>query len=468
MKLSWKMFFSILSIITVIFSVFGGFLLKMSFDTALESERNRGQNESQMFLYAFETSLEMFSYEEPDAADIQNIVETIKKNIGKNQFYVRIYNYADKVIYEDIDVASSITKEDMKDDNYAYTISQANDVHFLEIVTKIHISNNSYYVYIIRNVQHLYDDRAEMYIYYCRLLVAIFVISGVLSYLLSKRITKPIAELSNTVQGMAKGDYSIRAEMNATGEVGILVENFNGMAEKLEENIEELEDTARKQEDFIASFAHELKTPLTSIVGYSDMIRSMELDEEEINEYSNYIFKQGKRLEKLSYTLMNLISVDKQKIEFAKINVKNLFQDISIAMAPVLSEKNIKFILDIEDGYVEGNVDLLYSLFFNIIDNGRKAIDNEGIILVKGRKYENNYILQIKDNGCGMEKEEIKKITEAFYMIDKSRARKEGGAGIGMALCKKIVKLHNAKWSIKSQLGKGTVVSVSLIIDQSI
>ena len=91
----------------------------------------------------------------------------------------------------------------------------------------------------------------------------------------------------------------------------------------------------------------------------------------------------------------------------------------------------------------------------------KKAIEQDGSIFVKGRKYDNTYNVLVKDDGCGMEMEDIKKITEAFYMIDKSRARKEGGAGIGMTLCKKIINLHNAKWSIKSKPGKGTIVSIT-------
>lgn len=462
MKLSWRIFLSIISIITIIFSIFGGLLLKMSFDTALNSELNRGQNEKQMFLYAFEASLEMISNEEPDSNDIKKIVESIKKSIGQHQFYVRIYNYADAIVYEDEIIKSHISAKEIKDGSYAYTIVLENDIHYMEMMSKILISDNSYYIDIIRDIQYVYDDREEMSKGYGILLAVTLVIASFLSYVLSRRITKPIVKLSDTVQQMTSGDYAIRANMKASGEVGTLVDNFNQMAEKLEENIAELEDTARKQEDFIASFAHELKTPLTSIVGYSDMMRSMELNGNEINEYSNYIFQQGKRLEKLSYTLMNLISVDKQEIKFVKINMKKLFQSISLTMSPALTNKNIRFIVDIEDGYVMGEVDLLYSLFFNLIDNARKAVETEGVIIVKGRKYENSYNVQIKDNGCGMEIEELKKITEAFYMVDKSRARKEGGAGIGMALCKKIVNLHNAKWSIKSKPGKGTVVSVSL------
>lgn len=462
MKLSWRMFLSIISIITIIFSAFGGLLLKMSFDTALDSELDRGRNEKQMFLCAFEASLEMNLYEEPNVDDIKTIVKSIKQSIGQNQFYVRIYNYTEEIVYEDEIIKSHISKNDLKDGNYAYMIVQENSTHYMEMMSKILISGDSYYIDIIRNIQYVYDNRQEMSERYIMLLAAILIISSILSYALSRRITKPIVKLSDTVQQMALGEYAIRADMKAAGEVGTLVDNFNGMAEKLEENIAELEDTARKQEDFIASFTHELKTPLTSIVGYSDMLRSMELTEKEINEYSNYIFQQGKRLEKLSYTLMNMISVDKQEIKFVKVNMKKLFQSINLAMAPLLIEKNIAFTIDVEEGYVMGDADLLYSLFFNLIDNGRKAVEKDGRIIVKGRKYENSYNVQIKDNGCGMEKEDIKKITEAFYMIDKSRARKEGGAGIGMALCKKIVNLHNAKWSIKSKPGKGTVVSVSL------
>ena len=273
-------------------------------------------------------------------------------------------------------------------------VVQENGTHYMEMMSKILISDDSYYIDIIRNIQYVYDNRQEMFKRYSMLLVAILVISSILSYALSRKITRPIVNLSDSVQKMAMGDYTIRADMKAAGEVGALVDNFNGMAEKLEENIAELEDTARKQEDFIASFTHELKTPLTSIVGYSDMLRSMELSENEINEYSNYIFQQGKRLEKLSYTLMNLISVDKQEIKFVKINVKKLFQSISLAMGPLMIEKNITFTLDIEDGYVTGEVDLLYSLFFNLIDNGRKAVEKDGRIIVKGRKYENSYNIQ--------------------------------------------------------------------------
>ena len=108
--------------------------------------------------------------------------------------------------------------------------------------------------------------------------------------------------------------------------------------------------------------------------------------------------------------------------------------DIEKTVEQMLREHNIRFKMSVEPAVIVGNEDLLKSLFMNIIDNGRKAISGQGIIALKAIKTEKGYTVFIQDNGCGMEKSEIKKITEAFYMIDKSRARKEGGAGIGMSL----------------------------------
>ena len=124
----------------------------------------------------------------------------------------------------------------------------------------------------------------------------------------------------------------------------------------------------------------------------------------------------------------------------------------------ILKEKDIVLTTDIDKGVINGDIDLLESLFLNLVDNARKACANAGRITIEGRDMGTEYKLMVKDNGCGIPENEIKKITEAFYMVDKSRSRKEGGAGIGLALCVKIAGLHNAGFGIKSRLGKGTEV----------
>ena len=97
-------------------------------------------------------------------------------------------------------------------------------------------------------------------------------------------------------------------------------------------------------------------------------------------------------------------------------------------------------------------------MFYNVLDNGIKAVETGGLILLKGSKLENGYEIKVVDNGRGIPKQEIERITEAFYMVDKSRSRKEGGAGIGMALCKQIITLHKGSMKIDSNPGEGTVV----------
>lgn len=109
---------------------------------------------------------------------------------------------------------------------------------------------------------------------------------------------------------------------------------------------------------------------------------------------------------------------------------------------------------------ISGEQDLLISFFVNVLDNARKALPECGQIWIKGRKYSHSYLICIEDNGCGIRPEDINRITEAFYMADKSRSRKEGGAGLGMTLCSRIVKLHHARWKIFSKSGVGTVVAI--------
>ncbi len=224
--------------------------------------------------------------------------------------------------------------------------------------------------------------------------------------------------------------------------------------------MDELTLQAKKQEDFTASFAHELKTPLTSIIGYADMLRTVECSQEEQFEAVNYIFHQGKRLESLSFKLLELIVSDKQDYSFRPVSMRALVRE-AVRLTRVRREKKkLRLVTDVPDTLINGEPDLLISVFTNLMDNAGKATDEGGELRIRGRQYQNRCLLCIMDDGCGMEQAEISRITEAFYMVDKSRARKEGGAGLGMTLCSRILRLHNVRWRIFSISKKGTVVAM--------
>ena len=237
--------------------------------------------------------------------------------------------------------------------------------------------------------------------------------------------------------------------------------SFNHMADTLEHTMTELEEDARRQEDFTAAFAHELKTPLTSVIGYADMLRSQSMSAEDRMLSADYIFQQGKRLERLSYKLMELVGMKKGEIRRQRIVMPDLAERIKELTSEILKKKQITLYVQVKPGVIYGDVDLIISLLSNLIDNARKACETGGTIWLMGEETIEGYLIFVQDDGHGIPVEEIHKITEAFYMVDKSRARKEGGAGIGMTLCKRIVELHEASWKISSEVGKGTRVAIT-------
>lgn len=289
-------------------------------------------------------------------------------------------------------------------------------------------------------------------------LIVLLIIGGIGIYVLSRFLTRPISTLDKVVGKIAAGDYEQRSQYHSGDEVGKLSENFNYMADRLVEHVKEKELEAKQKEDFTAAFAHELKTPLTSIIGYADMLNAVTLTEEERQEAYFYIYSQGKRLESLSHKLLELASMEQTPLQTKPVQTKDLEENIRTTMRPIFEKKNIQGKITMEKSAIYGDQELLLSLFYNLLDNAVKAVAEGGFILLKGTNLSDGYEIKVVDNGRGIPKQEIARITEAFYMVDKSRSRKEGGAGIGMALCQKIISLHHATMQISSNLGEGTAI----------
>lgn len=230
----------------------------------------------------------------------------------------------------------------------------------------------------------------------------------------------------------------------------------------MERLLKNLEEAANRREEFIASFAHELKTPLTAIIGYADMLRSKEMAPKSRFTAAGYIFSEGKRLEALSLKLMDIIVVGKQNFEKKRYEAGYLIREVAAVTVPSLSAEGL--ILDIrwdkEEILVEP--DLFKTLLINLVDNARKASRRGQHIELYGRKEEGGYSFFVKDYGRGMKAEEIARIAEPFYMIDKSRSRSQNGAGLGLALCQRIAELHGTQLSYESVQGEGTTVKIRL------
>lgn len=468
MKLFWKQFTAIVCLLVILFAVFGCIFLQTSFQIMLEREKERGLEEWKMFQFALLASMEAL----PEGYPIENSVmtemsETIEDSIGNQENGIALYNEQRQLIYKNGMYYGALMAENIGTERAMWRLSDTEAGHYLEALSQIRSSNGNYYLAFGRNIQYVYDARDRLYEQYRNMVLVVIVLSVPASWFLAYHFTKPIRQLMKATRDFARGNYQSRVEVKGEDELAGLMMEFNRMARRLEKSIWDLEDAARRQEEFTGAFAHELKTPLTSIIGYGDMLRSMNLSEEEKRSSSDYIYKQGKRLERLSYKMMELVRVDKQGITLKPIKARELAYEIERFTKRLLWEKKVVLEKTVAPGIVWGDMDLLCSLFGNLIDNASKACGRtkyeegeQGKILLTGKQEKKGYSFTVEDNGCGIPAEEVGRITEAFYMVDKSRARKEGGAGIGMTLCSRIVGLHHAFWKIDSKEGVGTSVYV--------
>lgn len=461
MKLFWKLFITMLGFVTAAFMVFGNIIINIPFKSSIERETDRSIEEMHILLYAFTASLDGLpdGYRASGLA-VTEITKSLEKNLGNNNNII-VYNEDKEVIYNNSSYESTLVNEEQKEDYGICSITKHNGSYFTECFFEVKSKAGNYYIGINKEIDFIFEDREILYNNYRLALIVLFIFSALLSFLFSIGFTRPVRKLSAAARDLAGGNYERRVRASGNDEVTALVNDFNSMAGQLEDNIHKLEEDARRQEEFTEAFSHELKTPLTSIIGYSDMLRSMDLPKEDIVTSASYIFKEGKRLERLAYKMMELSFADRQEIEMAAVDTEGLAEKIQKNAEYLLKEKEIVLTTDIEKSVIKGDMDLLQSLFLNLIDNARKACSVGGRIILEGKDYSEEYKFYVKDNGCGIPESETEKITEAFYMVDKSRARKEGGAGIGLALCVKIAGIHNAGFKIKSKEGTGTQVILS-------
>ncbi|MEG1315801.1 MAG: HAMP domain-containing sensor histidine kinase [Oscillospiraceae bacterium] len=247
-----------------------------------------------------------------------------------------------------------------------------------------------------------------------------------------------------------------------TGKDSVLTKADSREIARLQGELAELEELASRREDFIASFAHELKTPLTAIIGYADMLRSKDMAPKQRFTAAGYIFSEGKRLEALSLKLMDIMVVGKQEFQTRRYETGLLIREVAAVTVPSLSDGGITLDIRWEKGEIEIEPDLFKTLLINLVDNARKASKHGQNVELFGKNEEGGYAFYIRDFGRGMKPEEISKITEPFYMVDKSRSRAQNGAGLGLALCKRIAELHGTQLQYMSEPDKGTTVRVFL------
>lgn len=270
--------------------------------------------------------------------------------------------------------------------------------------------------------------------------------------------------LMDAINRIAKGDFQVtlRADWGERNHPFTeLVEGLNDMAANLR-TMEEM------RQEFISNVSHEIGSPLTSIRGFARALKNEHLPHEQRMHYLDIIETECVRLSKLSDNLLRLAMLDSDRYPFQSTSYRldKQLQSLILKCEPQWIEKEIEMCAMLEKVVITADEDLLNQVWLNLLHNAIKFTPSGGTITVQLQQQDNNAIVIVSDNGPGIAEEDQPRIFERFYKADKSRNRAVGGSGLGLAIADKIVKMHQGKISVRSQLGEGAEFTVQLPLSQ--
>lgn len=282
-----------------------------------------------------------------------------------------------------------------------------------------------------------------------------------LSYGLSFRIIKPLERLINLTRDYSAGNFRKKEEIRTGDEIEELAVAFEKMGSDIEGIIVNLKEEQAKQKRFMDNVTHEIRTPLTNIMGYADLLPRIN-DEEQKSKYLLNIQSEGKRLLEMVESLLELSRLKQYSFSLEKKeeNLKDLIEKVIDLMIPRI--KKMGFSLDCDLQSIKANVDeeKVKQVIINILDNAIKYSEGN---MINMRLWEDEKInIQILDNGKGIPCQDVENLTQPFFRVDKSRSKKMGGVGLGLSICKEIIENHGGTLKIESEINKGTIVTISL------
>lgn len=351
-------------------------------------------------------------------------------------------------------------KETFKN-NRAYFIKKGNKRE-LYYAVPVNIGNRYLYslgfIYDLTEADNMRSNTIKMFIF-TGILSAILIMLG--STIISNRITYPIKKLNDVTKQFSEGNFECRAEVAAQDETGELSSTFNSMADSIKDMINKLHYEKEKQKYFFDNFTHEIRTPLTTILGYAELL--WKTDDEEVRDKSLfYITSEGKRMLKMMESLLELSKLKNYSFEINKAdtNLKKLIEDTCDSMQYKLKRYNTSCKLDLENINCKIDPDLFKQVIINIIDNSIKYSKSPVIDITL--KKDEKITLVITDYGCGIEEKDLENVFEPYYKVDQSRNSQIEGWGLGLPIAKEIIDKHNGNIRIDSRPGKGTSITITL------
>lgn len=284
--------------------------------------------------------------------------------------------------------------------------------------------------------------------------VPLAIVLGISNHFMIKKFYRQFADLADGLEKAVDGDFYAKLDPTNSGAMEKVYRNFNKVTD-------ELKKVRGMQEDFVNNYSHELRTPISSIKGFSEMLLEDNLSEEDRKKYLKIILDSANRLNNLAEESIIMTKLDSQDIlEKEKYSLTEQLRNCIIMLEPSWSLKNIDVSVDMEEVLYNGNKDIMQHLWINLISNGIKYNKENGKINISLKNNDGKIVVSIADTGIGMSEDELSHIFEKYYQVEKSKTMQ--GLGIGLTIVGRILKLVNGTIDVKSKLGEGSTFIVTL------
>ena len=271
---------------------------------------------------------------------------------------------------------------------------------------------------------------------------------------LSKHIVDPLISLDL--------DDPLSGRMTSYEEVYPLLQRLHFQHEQIEKDRKELEKTTLIRQEFTANASHELKTPLHVISGYAELLENGLIKEEEIPVFAKKIGDETRRMTKLADDILNLSKLDSGAIDMRreKLDLYLYASQVIDELSSIIDENGTDLSLEGSHVIIEGIPDAINSIIYNLVTNAIKYSGQRGKVTISVKEDGDKAVLEVKDNGIGIGEDDLERIFERFYRVDKSRSKELGGTGLGLSIVKHSARIHDAQVTVKSKLGEGSVFTV--------
>nr|MCR5096795.1 HAMP domain-containing histidine kinase [Erysipelotrichaceae bacterium] len=298
-------------------------------------------------------------------------------------------------------------------------------------------------------VESYIDFIMNQYLY---LAMIVIVISLILAFFLAKNISQPIIKMKNEANKLAQGDYDAKFETNSFSEI-------NDLASTLDDATEKLSKINDLRKDLIANVSHDIKTPLTMIKAYAEMIKDISgEDPKKRNEHLDVIIQESEYLDKLVSDMSELSKLQSGVIEINRDNfdMKECVGRVVVLLSKAAEEKNVQLIVNCDDCVAYADEIKISQVIYNFLSNALKYSDDNAIIIINVFDSENAIRVEVVDNGNGISKEALPYIWDRYYKVDKNFNRSVNSTGLGLAIAKAILEAHKARYGVESTVNEGS------------